>query len=100
MVGADGLVHIFTDRPPEAGFIALAVKLGLKAPTLPQNWLSLSDVRNLLHLAAVTGTHAYRDAMLAYADVFRFLGILFVVMFPLIFLMKKPQKRGGLPMAH
>jgi imidazolonepropionase-like amidohydrolase len=25
-VGADGLVHIFTDRAPEAGFIALAVK--------------------------------------------------------------------------
>jgi glycosyltransferase involved in cell wall biosynthesis len=31
--------------------LTLAAKLGLKAPTLPQNWLSLSDVRNLLHLA-------------------------------------------------
>lgn len=28
-----------------------AQKFGLKAPTLPQNWLSLDDVRNLLHLA-------------------------------------------------
>ena len=38
--------------------------------------------------------------MLSYADAFRFLGILFVVMFPLIFLMKKPQKKGAAPMAH
>jgi SAM-dependent methyltransferase len=31
--------------------LAAAEFLGLKAPTLPQNWLSLDDVRNLLHLA-------------------------------------------------
>lgn len=31
--------------------LAAAEFLGLKAPTLPQNWLSLADVRNLLHLA-------------------------------------------------
>ena len=31
--------------------LALAAKLGFKAPTLPQNWLSFSDVCNLLHLA-------------------------------------------------
>ncbi len=29
----------------------LAEKLGAKAPSMPQNWLSLSDVQNLLHLA-------------------------------------------------
>ncbi len=29
----------------------VAQKLGLKAPTLAQNWLSLDDVKNLLHLA-------------------------------------------------
>src|ERR1017187_9852361 len=29
----------------------LAAKLGLKSPTLLQNWLSADDVRNLLHLA-------------------------------------------------
>jgi SAM-dependent methyltransferase len=29
----------------------LAEKLGLKAPTLLQNWLSTNDVKNLLHLA-------------------------------------------------
>ncbi len=31
--------------------LALAEKLGLKAPTMPQNWLSKDDVENLLHLA-------------------------------------------------
>jgi SAM-dependent methyltransferase len=30
--------------------LALAELLGLKAPKLPQNWLSLADVKNLLHL--------------------------------------------------
>jgi SAM-dependent methyltransferase len=31
--------------------LSTAQKFGFKAPTLPQNWLSLDDVRNLLHLA-------------------------------------------------
>jgi len=31
--------------------LALATKLGWKAPNPPQNWLSLGDVKNLLHLA-------------------------------------------------
>ena len=31
--------------------LTVAQKLGLKAPTVTQNWLSLGDVRNLLHLA-------------------------------------------------
>jgi SAM-dependent methyltransferase len=31
--------------------LALGTKLGLKSPNPPQNWLSLGDVKNLLHLA-------------------------------------------------
>jgi hypothetical protein len=31
--------------------LGLAEKLGAKAPTMPQNWLSVDDVQNLLHLA-------------------------------------------------
>jgi hypothetical protein len=38
-------------------------------------------------------------AMLAYNDVFRFLTLTFVAMFPLLFLMRKPKK-GGAVMAH
>lgn len=37
--------------------------------------------------------------MLSYNDVFRCLALMFVVLFPLIFLMRKPQKRGPV-MAH
>jgi len=31
--------------------LAVAQKLGFKTPTLPQNWLSLEDMKNFLHLA-------------------------------------------------
>jgi SAM-dependent methyltransferase len=31
--------------------LTFAEKIGAKSPTLPQNWLSLHDIRNLLHLA-------------------------------------------------
>jgi SAM-dependent methyltransferase len=31
--------------------LGVAERLGFKSPTPPQNWLSLTDVRNLLHLA-------------------------------------------------
>src|SRR5436190_8982915 len=31
--------------------LGLGTKIGLKSPNPPQNWLSLSDVKNLLHLA-------------------------------------------------
>ena len=50
--------------------------------------------------AAAFGMVQRQAAMLAYADAFFFLAILFVVMFPLIFLMKKPTHKGGSPMAH
>ncbi|HEY2951978.1 MAG TPA: glycosyltransferase [Verrucomicrobiae bacterium] len=32
-------------------FLGLAARLGWKSPTPPQNWLSLTDVKDLLHLA-------------------------------------------------
>ena len=41
----------------------------------------------------------HQAAMLSYNDAFRFLGLLFLVMFPLIFLMTKPRKRKA-AMAH
>src|SRR5206468_9232457 len=31
--------------------LALAERIRAKSPTQPQNWLSLADIRNLLHLA-------------------------------------------------
>jgi hypothetical protein len=38
-------------------------------------------------------------AMLSYNDTFRFLALMFLIMFPLIFLMRRPKK-GVAVMAH
>jgi len=42
---------------------------------------------------ALWGMVQHQAAMLSYNDAFRFLGLMFLVMFPLIFLMTKPKKR-------
>ncbi len=49
--------------------------------------------------AAIWGMIQQQAAMLAYNDVFRFLGWMFLVMVPLIFLMKKPRAKAA-AMAH
>jgi DHA2 family multidrug resistance protein len=50
--------------------------------------------------AALFGTVQQQAAMLANIHAFRFLGILFLAVTPLILLMKKPSHKGGAPMAH
>jgi len=49
--------------------------------------------------AALWGMVQKQANMLSYNDVFRFLGWMFLVMVPLIFLMRKPKGKGP-PMAH
>ena len=49
--------------------------------------------------AALWGMVQQQAAMLSYNDVFRFLGWLFLVMLPLLFLMEKPKGKGP-PIAH
>jgi len=49
--------------------------------------------------AALWGMVQQQAAMLSYNDVFRFLGWMFLVMLPLLFLMEKPKSKGP-PMAH
>ena len=49
--------------------------------------------------AALWGMVQQQAAMLSYNDVFRFLGWMFLVMLPLLFLMEKPKGKGP-PMAH
>jgi MFS transporter, DHA2 family, multidrug resistance protein len=44
---------------------------------------------------AIYGTLSRQAAMLAFVDVFRFLGIMFWLMLPLVFIMRKPSHRGG-----
>ncbi len=49
---------------------------------------------------AVWGMVQQQAAMLAYNDVFRFLALMFIVMLPLLFLLRRPKKGGGAVMAH
>jgi len=49
---------------------------------------------------AMWGLVQQQAAMLSYNDVFRILAGMFIVMFPLIFLMTKPKKRKAPAMAH
>jgi DHA2 family multidrug resistance protein len=50
--------------------------------------------------AALWGMVQQQASMLSYNDVFRFLGWMFLVMLPLLFLMEKPKGGKGPPMAH
>jgi DHA2 family multidrug resistance protein len=50
--------------------------------------------------AAIWGSVQQQAAMLSYNDVFMFLAVMFLAMFPLIFLMTKPKRGGAAPMAH
>ena len=49
---------------------------------------------------AVWGMLLRQASMLAYNDVFRFLGGMFLILLPLLFLMKKPKAGKGPPVAH
>jgi hypothetical protein len=48
-------------------------------------------------MAAIAGIVERQAAMMAYADTFFLLAVMFLAGLPLIFLMKKPPKGGGGP---
>src|SRR6185436_12712773 len=50
--------------------------------------------------AAVWGMLQRQAAMLSYNDTFFFLGMLFVVLLPLVLLMRRPRSAGGMGAAH
>jgi len=50
--------------------------------------------------AAVWAMLQRQAAMLSYDDAFMLLAIMFLVMFPFIFIMKRPKRGGGAVMAH
>jgi MFS transporter, DHA2 family, multidrug resistance protein len=50
--------------------------------------------------AAIWGMVQQQASMLSYNDAFMFLSILFLLIFPFIFLMRKAKSRGGPAMAH
>jgi DHA2 family multidrug resistance protein len=49
---------------------------------------------------AIWGLVQQQAAMLSYNDVFRFMGGMFMIMLPLLLIMKKPRGGKGPPMAH
>jgi DHA2 family multidrug resistance protein len=49
---------------------------------------------------AIWGMVERQAAMLSYNDVFRFLGGMFMIMLPLLLIMKKPKGGKGPAMAH
>ena len=51
-------------------------------------------------LASIYGMVQQQTAMLTFVDVFRLLLMVFVVMLPLVFLLKKPPKGGPAASAH
>jgi DHA2 family multidrug resistance protein len=51
-------------------------------------------------LMALFGIIQQQAAMLSFVDVFRLMAIVFLLMLPLIFLMKKPPKGAAAGMAH
>jgi len=70
---------------------------GLRGLFISQGQDPVSATRHAY--AAVWGVVQRQAAMLSYNDTFRFLGLMFLVMFPLIFLMRRPKK-GAAVMAH
>jgi len=50
--------------------------------------------------AAIFGLVQRNAAMMSFIDVFRLLGVLFILTLPLLFFMKPPKHKGGAGMAH
>ena len=71
---------------------ALQTLAGLRQFFISRGFDAVSADRQA-HIA-VWGVIQRQAAMLSYNDVFRFLGGMFLLMFPLIFLMEKPKKKG------
>ncbi len=76
----------------------LQMLAGLKARFMAQG----SDAALATQQAyqAIFGMVQQQSAMVAFAHVFEFLGLMFVSMLPLILVMRKPKKKGGTMAAH
>lgn len=50
--------------------------------------------------AAMFGMVERQAAMLSFVDTFRLMGVIFLLMLPLLFLMRRPRRRGGETAGH
>ena len=62
-----------------------------------QQFFTSHGLPNLTALAAMNGLVQRQASLLAFIDLFRWLGLIFIVLIPLVFLMRRPQ--GGAPVA-
>ncbi|MFI5179082.1 MAG: DHA2 family efflux MFS transporter permease subunit [Vicinamibacterales bacterium] len=58
-----------------------------------QQFFTSHGLPNLAALAAMNGLVERQASLLAFIDLFRWLGIIFIVLIPLVFLMRRPQGR-------
>ncbi len=75
-----------------------AMFAGLRAMFIGQG--NSPDLANRRALAAVYGVVQQQTAMLTFVDVFRLLMMVFVVMLPMLFLLKKPRRGGPRASMH
>ena len=97
-------------RQTQAHINVLGEHVSSTSPTAQQTIAGLEQVFIARGADPVTAAHQAHGAvwgmlqrqasMLAYNDVFRFLGGMFLILLPLLFLMKKPKAGKGPPMAH
>src|SRR5690348_1335984 len=97
-------------RQMQAHTNILGAHVNSSSPAAQQTFRGLEQVFMSRGADAVTAAHQAEGAvwgmvlrqasMLSYNDVFRFLGGMFLVLLPLLFLMKKPKGGKGPPMAH
>jgi MFS transporter, DHA2 family, multidrug resistance protein len=97
-------------RQMQAHTNILGAHVNSSSPAAQQTFRGLQQAFMSRGADAVTAAHQAEGAiwgmvlrqasMLSYNDVFRFLGGMFLVLLPLLFLMKKPKGGKGPPMAH
>ena len=97
-------------RQMQAHINILGGHVNSSSPAAQQTFRGLEQVFMSRGADAVTAAHQAEGAvwgmvlrqasMLSYNDVFRFLGAMFLVLLPLLFLMKKPKGGKGPSMAH
>ena len=97
-------------RQMQAHINILGSHVNGSSPAAQQTFRGLEQVFMSRGADAVTAAHQAEGAvwgmvlrqasMLSYNDVFRFLGGMFLVLLPLLFLMRKPKGGKGPPMAH
>jgi DHA2 family multidrug resistance protein len=88
------LVSHITPYKPGAAYALESMRQLMQSQGVPMSTAAQQSY------AAMFGLVQRQAAILSYLDVFRDLAVVFVVMTPLVLLMRKPQQSGPPPAAH